>query len=245
VYRTLEADRIVETADLLAARVGERFPGSGLSKVAAEVATLARQAQERCAEIRRPHRSLRVLIGILLLSGVAALSVVVANVQWTGEAWQVQNFLGGVNDLLGSIVFFGAAIVFLVTLETRWKREKAVAAVGELRAVAHIIDMHQLTKDPEPILRTGPPTAHSPKRTMTPFELSRYFDYCSELLALLSKVATLYVQAFPDAGALDAVDDLEDLCAGLSRKIWQKIMVLDRFAGDGPTLGSPPNGGAP
>ena len=133
----------------------------------------------------------------------------------------------GIND----VVLVGAGVFFLLTLETRIKRRRALTAIRELRAIAHIIDMHQLTKDPEPILRTGPPTAHSPKRSMTPFELSRYFDYCSETLAIVSKVGALYVQAFPDTVALDAVDDLEDLCAGLSRKIWQKIMVLDRFAG--------------
>jgi hypothetical protein len=234
VYRTLQADRIVETADVLAARVGERFPGSGLSKVVGEVAALARQAQERCEEIRRPHRTLRALIALLLAVAVVALALVVRNLQPTGEMWHVENFFGEVNDFLGSLVFFGAAILFLATLETRWKRGKALSAVGELRAIAHIIDMHQLTKDPEPILRTGPPTAHSPKRSMSPFELSRYFDYCSETLAIVSKVGALYVQAFPDTVALDAVDDLEDLCAGLSRKIWQKIMVLDRFEGGAP-----------
>ena len=39
----------------------------------------------------------------------------------------------------------------------------------------------------------------------------------------------LYVQAFPDPVALDAVDDLEDLCNGLSHKIWQKITLVDRY----------------
>lgn len=30
--------------------------------------------------------------------------------------------------------------------------------------------------------------------------------------------------------SLAAVNELEDLTAGLSRKIWQKIMILDRIA---------------
>jgi hypothetical protein len=62
---------------------------------------------------------------------------------------------------------------------------------------------------------------------MTPFELNRYLDYCSELLALLSKIAALYVQEFQDPVLLDAVDDVEDLSAGLSRKIWQKLTILE------------------
>jgi hypothetical protein len=230
VYRTLDAARIVETAEALEARVRERFPGSGLGKVAAELTAVARQARERCEEIRRPHVTLRVLIGVLLALAAVALVLVGRNVVFTGEMWHVTTFFSEVNDFLGSLVFFGAAILFLATVETRWKRSKALGAVAELRALAHIVDMHQLTKDPEPILLAGAPTASSPQRTMTPFLLSRYFDYCSEMLSVISKVGALYIQAFPDTVALQAVDDLEELCTGLSRKIWQKIMILDRFA---------------
>jgi hypothetical protein len=62
---------------------------------------------------------------------------------------------------------------------------------------------------------------------MTPFELNRYLDYCSESLALISKIAALYVQGFEDPILLNAVDDVEDLTAGFSRKIWQKITILE------------------
>ena len=53
----------------------------------------------------------------------------------------------------------------------------------------------------------------------------------------VSKVAALYVQGFPDAQAVSAVDDVEDLTTGLSRKIWQKIMILENAAATdaGPT----------
>ncbi len=233
MYRSLQAGRIVETADTLAARVGERFPGSGLSKVAAELAETARQAAARCEEIRRPRVLLRVLTGLLIAAAAAGAAVLIGNLRSTGAEWHLENFFSEVNDFLGAAVLLGAGIVFLVSAETRSKRAEALAAVGELRALAHIIDMHQLTKDPEPILGAGAPTAHSPKRTMTPFELGRYFDYCSEMLAIVSKVGALYIQAFPDTVALEAVDDLEDLCSGLSRKVWQKIMILDRYAGEG------------
>lgn len=61
---------------------------------------------------------------------------------------------------------------------------------------------------------------------MTSFELSRYLHYASEMLSLIGKIAALYVQHFDDAIALEAVDDIEDLSTGLSRKIWQKIAML-------------------
>ena len=64
---------------------------------------------------------------------------------------------------------------------------------------------------------------------MTPFQLNRYLDYCSDALPLISKIAALYVQGFQDPVLLDAVDDVEDLTAGFSRKIWQKITILENL----------------
>ncbi len=68
-----------------------------------------------------------------------------------------------------------------------------------------------------------------------PFELVRCLNYCSEALALLSKAAALHVQPFDDRETLAAVGDIEGLTDGLSRKIWQKITILDRvLQRDGP-----------
>jgi len=135
------------------------------------------------------------------------------------------NFIQALEASISSVVFIGAAILFLVTWENRIKRYRALKAIHELRSLAHIIDMHQLTKDPESYF--APQHTTTLRRAMTPFELNRYLDYCSEALALISKIAALYVQGFQDPVLLDAVDDMEDLTAGFSRKIWQKLTILE------------------
>src|SRR5437879_8552760 len=139
------------------------------------------------------------------------------------------NFIQALEASISSVVFIGAAILFFVSWENRIKRRRALKAIHELRALAHIVDMHQLTKDPESYFAPAGKTASPAKRAMTPFELNRYLDYCSELLALISKIAALYVQDFQDPVLLDAVDDVEDLTAGFSRKIWQKITILENL----------------
>jgi len=48
----------------------------------------------------------------------------------------------------------------------------------------------------------------------------------------------LYVQDTTDAATITVVDEIEDLTSGLSRKCWQKIMVIQRGV---PTLGPPPS----
>ena len=63
---------------------------------------------------------------------------------------------------------------------------------------------------------------------MSAFELNRYLDYCSEMLSLTGKIAALYVQHFDDSDAVAAVSEVEQLTTGLSRKIWQKIMILEQ-----------------
>jgi hypothetical protein len=109
--------------------------------------------------------------------------------------------VGGLADLLqatesavNEVILFALAIFFLLSLETRVKRCRALRALHRLRSIAHIVDMHQLTKDPEHLLSPRMATPSSPKRSFTRFELARYLDYCSELLSLTSKLAALHVQ---------------------------------------------------
>ncbi|MFM7924284.1 MAG: hypothetical protein ACKPJJ_29030, partial [Planctomycetaceae bacterium] len=64
---------------------------------------------------------------------------------------------------------------------------------------------------------------------------TRYLDYCSELLSLVGKLAALYAQSTSDPVVLQSVNDIEQLTNGLSRKIWQKIMMLDDDVSPNPT----------
>ena len=129
---------------------------------------------------------------------------------------------------MNATVLAGAAIFFLMTLENRHKRRKALVAIDELRAIAHIIDMHQLTKDPERVGRQKRRTDSSPESRLTGFELARYLDYCTEMLSITGKVAALFVQRFRDPVVMAATNEVEQLCTGLSQKIWQKIMILQQ-----------------
>jgi hypothetical protein len=63
---------------------------------------------------------------------------------------------------------------------------------------------------------------------MSEFELMRYLDYCSEMLSLTGKLAALYMQNMRDPVVIESVNEIEDLTTSLSRKIWQKIMILNQ-----------------
>ena len=130
-------------------------------------------------------------------------------------------------SLINDVVFLGIGLVFLVGLEGRIKRRRILSALHELRSLAHIIDMHQLTKDPEHLISPDMQTPSSPARMLTHFEMSRYLDYCTELLSLSSKIAAVHLQAVNDPVVLSGVSDIEVLSSNLTNKIWQKINVID------------------
>ena len=131
----------------------------------------------------------------------------------------------------GGAAILAALALFLITLETRLKRHRALRAVHELRAMAHLIDMYQLTKAPDRCGHQSQPVKVS-GRPIDAKDMGHYLHFCTELLAVVSKIGQLYVQDFRDADAQTAVDQFEGLATGLSSKIWQKLMILDRISSD-------------
>jgi hypothetical protein len=162
----------------------------------------------------------------------SGLVVILTHAAWPRGGFDLVGLVQGLEAALNITILLGAAALFLATVEVRIKRKRALKAIHELRALAHVIDMHQLTKDPERLRTHAQETASSPKRTLRGSELIRYLDYCSEMLSLIGKLAALYVQKFDDSVALVAVNEVEELTTGLSRKIWQKIMILNAFAAE-------------
>lgn len=230
MYRALKPEAIVSTCERLATRVAERFPDSGLSRVGRELLALARESADRIDRLQKPNWPVRIGVAAMAVIVLAAVFGLVSSIHATGTSFQWVDLLQGVESAVNDIVFLGIAAWFLLTLESRLRRRVALRALHELRSVAHVIDMHQLTKDPEYLLSPAMATASSPPRAMTRFELARYLDYCSELLSITSKVAALYVQHLDDPQVLGAVNDVQSLTGDLSTKIWQKIAIIDRVA---------------
>jgi len=228
VYRKLDPSHITATAERLRRRIEERFPDSSLLRVAKELEAVTSEAYALSETIATPDRQLRLVTGLCIGLLVVLLAAIAAQVRLETGPGGWSDFLQGLEALVNDIVFAGIAIYFLVGLEPRRKRQRVLKALHTLRSLVHIVDMHQLTKDPERILRTGPRTASSPDRQMTPFELTRYLDYSSEMLAIIGKIAALYVQDFNDPVTLDAASSVQDLTVNHSRAIWQKLMILER-----------------
>lgn len=243
-YLRLQADRLVMTAELLAQRIEYRLPGRGLPKVAWSLRRVAGEAVSRAPEIHEPNIPLRV-ISALLIAGMITIAIKLTfHLRFTDTSgWDM---LQGIESGIGTIIYLGVAMIFVVTLEGRIRRHRALRKIGELRALAHVIDMHQLSKDPDRLSNRYLAGNEYDAPTTDPKEMGRYLDYCADLLSLVGKVAVLYAHDSDDGVILTAVDEVERLTTGLSSKIWQKILVLDQIiaseARQGDLARATPNG---
>ncbi|MBO0812691.1 MAG: hypothetical protein J2P23_11695 [Microlunatus sp.] len=228
----LEAPQVLETVRRLEARVAARFPHRNLVKIVVELGSLIEDVASTGPRLRRRLTLARLLSRILM-----AVLIAVAIVLF---AWALVDSLGNdtleqpgtvlplLDSTISDIVFAGLAVFFLYSLPDRLVRTETLRLLHRLRSMAHIVDMHQLAKDPER-LRTGyqPTSASLPPLDLKPDELIHYLDYCSELLSLVGKAASLCAEESRDAVVLDTVSTVEDLTVNLSRKIWQKITLVN------------------
>ncbi|MCB1521970.1 MAG: hypothetical protein KDJ37_15550 [Hyphomicrobiaceae bacterium] len=240
MYKRLDPHRIIATLEVLERRIAERFPGAGLTRVCGELLEAARESRSRIEQLEAPNYLLRTIsfaatgVGILLLAYIGTI------IEVKRDAENLYGVLQGFDSAFNIVVLMGAGAIFLSTLEARWKRQQAMAHLHELRSIIHVIDMHQLTKDPSRVSTVGVATRHSPQRPLSAFELSRYLDYCSEMLSLSAKVAALYAQGTKDQIVIDAASDLGQITANMSGKIWQKItMVQSQIEADLPAQTMP------
>lgn len=229
-YQRLDPVAVHDTVSRLRDRIAARFPDRNLRLVAAQLGAAVEELliQPRSpwyATLRIASRTAMVALFAILLVGLVMLFRTSARTTGPESVWDwAQIAESGIND----VVFAGIAMYFFWQLPERVKRRHDLAALYTLRSLAHVIDMHQLTKDPERLRTDFRATEQTMRLTLTAAELGNYLDYCSELLSLVSKTAALFAQGTSDPAVLATVQGIEDLTNGMSRKIWQKIALLPR-----------------
>jgi hypothetical protein len=227
-YTELKAASILKTLRSLRARIAERFPERGLSNVCGELLELSERHVKDLETVMRPNLGLRALVTLVLALGLGGVGFGIAQKIRLLQASpnEIYSF-EGVEAIANITLLMAGGIWFLLNLEARMKRHAALQSLHELRSIAHVIDMHQLTKDPAMLTPHQSRTKSSPERDLTPFELVRYLDYCAEMMSIIGKVAALYMQKIHDPVVIATANDIETLTSGFSQKIWQKIMIVE------------------
>jgi hypothetical protein len=225
----LDAPTVIATIDQLGRRIRARFADRGLPKAAAELRSAATEVTELGAHLRGRLRVLRWTAraaSVLVALGMALVLVVAARDADLSGSVRSVDWVALVESTIQTLVFGGLTLLFLNALPDRLERRHLLRRLHRLRSLAHVIDMHQLTKDPERLRSDFEPTDATVAVDLTRAEMQHYLGYCSELLALVGKVAALCAEDSQDGLILETVSDSENLTNGMSRKIWQKISLL-------------------
>ena len=237
-FRRLEPDKLTVTIERLNQRIAASFPERGLSRVSADLVKMARAASVRVERLQRPNWFLRVLPFLLTALVILLVWIVVTGLTFFDGIVSAP-LKKDLSDILEAFrqLFKHAAIpatvllpgplllsiyAFVWTLERRWNQSRILRYLHEVRSIIHVIDMHQLTKDPHIGASDGASEALAGDR------LVLYLDYCSELLSLSAKVAALYAESSRDPLVISTVSDLGQITANLSNKVWQKINIVER-----------------
>ena len=132
---------------------------------------------------------------------------------------------------VGLIIVLMGAVVSLWAFERRTQRKGLLGTLHDIRALAHRIDLLQLSKPTEHYVVQGPSTDASPSQVMSDFEFSRFLIYCRALLSWLGKIAALHARRIEDPVVLSAVDDVDALTARLQQNIGQRLLLLRAMLG--------------
>ncbi|WP_310526904.1 hypothetical protein [Nocardioides sp.] len=176
----LSASAVQQTVVRLSERIGARFPARGLARVAAELTRLADDVSTGAAATRGRLRWVRqvslVGVGIVVLATLVAL---VLAMQDAGRVDSSVDWLPLIESAINDLVFAALAVFFLHALPNRLERGQLLGLLHRLRSLAHIVDMHQLTKDPERLRDDFVTTSVSPELDLDRAGMEHYLDYCS------------------------------------------------------------------
>ncbi len=227
----LAADHVGDTVAQLERRIRARFGERGLTKAVRDLGQLVVLVRTETEEARQSLR--RTTFAARTVSVVVVAATVVALVSGVRSAVvdglpRTADWLPLVESTINDLVFAGIAVVFLWAFPERLERRKLLRLLHRLRSLAHVIDMHQLSKDPEQVSPNYVATEESVRHGLDADQLHHYLSYCSEMLSLTAKTAALCAEHSTDAVVLDTVSTIETLTTELSNKIWQKISLLPR-----------------
>ncbi|CAN5875297.1 hypothetical protein BH10ACT9_BH10ACT9_51240 [soil metagenome] len=227
----LAADHVGATVAQLERRIFARFGERGLTKASRDLGQLVARVRDEASQsrhrLRRTTVTARIASVVIVAATLVALAFGLRTAVLHGLA-HTSDWVPLVESVINDLVFAAIAVVFLWAFPERLERRSLLRLLHRLRSLAHVIDMHQLSKDPEQANPTYTATAQSVMHGLDADQLHHYLNYCSEMLSLTAKTAALCAEHSTDSVVLQTVSTIETLTTELSNKIWQKISLLPR-----------------
>ena len=227
----LVAHHVGHTVEHLERRIRARFGDRGLTRAALDLRRLVEEVETEAGQshirLRRTTLIARTTSVAIVLATVVLLTFSLRNAISEGLE-NSEDWVPLIESVINDLVFSAIAMLFLWAFPERRERRTLLRLLHRLRSLAHVIDMHQLSKDPEQVSPTYTRTEESVTHGLDADQLHHYLDYCSEMLSLTAKTAALCAEHSTDDVVLNTISTLETLTTELSNKIWQKISLLPR-----------------
>ena len=161
----LDSAYVEETVGRLEARIRARFPDRRLGDAAHSLRTAVPQIHEgfEASKSRRRHIrwAARAASAVIVLAALAALVLALRDPVLHGTDSSV-DWLPIIESTVNDLIFGSIAVFFLWALPERLERRTLLDLLHRLRSLAHVVDMHQLDKDPEQARRRLPPDLGEP-----------------------------------------------------------------------------------
>lgn len=154
VSEQLDVEPVRRTVALLHDRIEARFPQRGLRQACADLLALVDEvgavSETTQSKVRRARLWSRVLMGLILAATAVAMVLGVHDATVSDDRLRTSlDWLPLIETVIADLVYAGVAVFFLYSFPERIRRGRTLALLHQLRSMAHVIDMHQLTKDPE------------------------------------------------------------------------------------------------
>ncbi|HZV20207.1 MAG TPA: hypothetical protein VE986_01540, partial [Hyphomicrobiales bacterium] len=153
--KRLQGKNLFEAAIELSERISGEFPARGLTQEARELAKDAKSFVAEAESLSRKGASyyaIRVLVALGFGLWIGTTSLVLLRiwslVQKKPESLDLFQSMQGIDAGIHIAVSAALAIFFTATLERRRKRRIAFNGLNSLLNFAHVVDSHQIDKDP-------------------------------------------------------------------------------------------------
>ncbi len=225
----ISAEMLSETATSIHRRIVERFPQANLRNLAASVAIKVENVADAAKRDFAPRWFITLVLFLLVTAvlsaagwGLYRMGLHFGSPDWT-------ELVQSADAALQMILVIGVAVWSLLSLGHKLQRSRQLAYLESLREFIHLLDLHQLEKDPDRLSRRPDEnTSSSPKmeHVSTAFLMGRYLDYVSELLAVVATMAAYYAANARDEVVLGVVREIGASASQHRLHIGQKAAIL-------------------
>ena len=227
---SLQAEKIEKAIDDLEQGIKEILPGRKIVDVCQDLKEVIYEAKKKSLRNKTQSFTRNKFVKLFF---IAALILLATSFITLGLSYLL-NFLGSNIGLEEGLQLTDTAITLLLPsiayifyrLKDNIKtyRSEVLQDLHKLRMLSHIIDVKQLNKTPEWLDWKEQQSNYG--RKLDRPEKAFYLEFCSQMQSLIGKIAVLYIRDVNDPALITAVNEIETLTTGLSRKTWQKLMLM-------------------